>query len=116
MIQSTKAIVDTFISGLFDLWLWFTVGLIAIIAFFGRRLVKRWDEVTNSHMPDHLIEKKMAGIRKEMNDCQERISHEQQQLIEGMTQLHNRLDSLYNLLLSKSNEQSHTRHYPRDTK
>lgn len=92
-------------TAIFEVWLWVTIGLLAIVAFFGRRLLKKWDAVTDSHMPSFEIERRFLKLNEEMTDCQEEIKSEQKsahkELMGEVGDVHKRLDNLYQLLLQK---------------
>jgi len=104
-IKATTGVMEILLNGIVEIWLWVTIGLLAIMAFFGRRLLKRWDHVIDSHMPDHEIELKMDGLRKDMLACQEKLAKEQTktqgEIINEVSSVHQRLDKLYELLLQK---------------
>jgi len=89
----------------FEVWLWITIGMLAIIAFFGRRLLGRWDKVMDSHMPDHVIENHLSEIRDDMEECQTQLAENQKsnydKLNKGIGEVHSRLDNLYELLLQR---------------
>lgn len=112
MPQRVVSAVDKLMNGAVELWIWVTVGLIAIIAFFGRRLTKKWDQVVDSHMPEQEIEDKFKSILQDMRGCEEKIRKEQSSLVVGIKveqkqiaasvdKVHERLDTLYQLLLQK---------------
>ena len=100
-----QAIVETLSTLFFEVWIWLTVGLIAIIAFFGKRMVAKWDLVIGSHMPNFEIEKRFLKLNEEMSDCQEEIKQDQKdshdELMVEVKTVHSRLDNLYELLLQR---------------
>ena len=101
-------ILDALGTMVVEVWLWITIGLLGVLAFFGKRLLSKWDVVMSSHMPDHVIEKKLTSIRNDMEDCQKSLSQENREshreLQESIGEVHTRLDDLYKLLLQRRRE------------
>ena len=112
MSNALSTSIDVITNGAIEVLLWVTVGLIAVLAFFGRRLIKKWDNVVESHMPEQEIEKKFEEVLHDMEKCQQDIikgykeeinviHKEKKLLIESVDKVHERLDRLYELLLEK---------------
>lgn len=112
MPQRVVSAVDKLANGAVELWIWITVGLIAIIAFFGRRLTRKWDQVVDSHMPEQEIKDKFKSILSDIKASEEKIRREhsglvvglkveQKQIAASVDKVHERLDTLYQLLLQK---------------
>jgi len=113
MSKSIPVIAGTFPDLIVNIWLWVTVGLIALLAFFGRRILKKWDTVVDSHMPEQEIELRFGIIIEDMKRCEAKMynsqkllladrKREEKKLLESVDKVHERIDELYKLLLNKS--------------
>jgi len=113
MKETAISTVDKLMNGAVEVWLWVTVGLIGLLAFFGKRLINKWDRVVDSHMPEEEIERRFNSIMQDMRKCQtditkdytieiRKIQSEKKSLVESVDKVHERLDRLMELLVSEN--------------
>lgn len=103
MSDKISMALDGIQNKIFDLWLWFTVGLIAVVSFFGRRLIRKWDTVVDSHMPAAEIQRQLSGVLIDMQRCEKRLRadhrREQQELTVALNKVGERVDDMYKILM-----------------
>lgn len=93
MKEAVQPLIDHFI----DAWIWITVGLLGITGFFGKRMLSRWDAIAESHMPS-----------KEINDKFTEVKRQHEDILEKVSEVHNRIDELYIFLATgKINPPAH---------
>jgi len=113
MPERVISTADKLMNGALEVWLWITVGLIAVLAFLGKRLITKWDRVVESHMPEDEIEAKFESVMQDMRKCQTDITRdtkrelkilhkEKKDLMDSVEKVHERLDRLMELLLDKA--------------
>ena len=71
MKSQAHAVID----GVIDIWIWITVGLLTALGFFGRRMLRRWDAIAESHVPGVEIEKKFNQVYLDTHFRQNTIKH-----------------------------------------
>jgi len=82
-----------------EVWLYITVGLIALVAFFGKRLIKRWDTVVDPHLT-------ASEVKRLLNESDKANQKKHEETFHAVELLSTRMDKLYELLVHRSVPQS----------
>ena len=99
--------VHAVIDGVIDVWIWITVGLLAALGFFGRRMLRRWDAIAESHVPGVEIEKKFTEVYADMAKCQNDLRDQHNKILEDVGEVHSRIDDIYMVLATGAAPRKH---------
>ncbi len=85
--------------GIIDVWIWITVGFLSMLGFFGRRMLRRWDSVAETHVPGAEINRRFNAVYKDMNKCQKELSDQNDKVIKSVDKVHERIDEIFSLMV-----------------
>ena len=91
------------IDGFIDVWIWITVGMLAMLGFFGRRMLRRWDSVAETHVPGAEIDRRFNAVYKDMNKCQKELTDQNSMVIQSVDKVHARIDEIFILIAKEKN-------------
>jgi len=99
--------VHAVIDGVIDVWIWITLGLLGLLGFFGKRMLKRWDAIAESHVPSVEIEKKFNQVYADMTKCQKDLKDQQDKILENVGEVHSRIDDIYTVIATGAAPRKH---------
>ena len=102
-----KEAMNLIANGFIDIWIWITVGLLTVLGFFGKRMLKRWDAIAESHVPSVEIEKKFTQVYDDMTKCQKDLKDQQDKILENVGEVHVRIDDIYMVLATGAAPRKH---------
>jgi len=94
-----KDIIEYLASGIIDLGVWIIVGLLGLVGLFGKRQMKKWDELAESHVPVSEINRRFNIVYADMHKCQEDLKNQQDKILEKVDKVHSRIDEVYILMV-----------------
>lgn len=95
-----------------DLWIWFIMGLVTIIIWFGKRQFNRFDSVVENYVHKDHHDEAITELEMKMLSCQETLKADQKSILtemrhhveqsirqsEQIISLHARMDTLTELI------------------
>ena len=103
-LEILKSMGDAVLNGIIELWFLITIGLLATLGFLGKRTLKRWDRVMQSHVPDSEIDKRFAKTYDDMTKCQQELKTEISAVKDGVSEVHGRIDDMMHYLMTGSSK------------
>lgn len=98
-LEVLKTMSDAVLNGIIELWFVITIGLLTILGFLGKRTLKRWDKVMQSHVPDSEIDKRFAQTYSDMTNCQQELKKDVSAVKDSVSEVHGRIDDIYHILI-----------------
>lgn len=100
-LEILKSMGDAFLNGVIELWFLITIGLLTALGFLGKRTLKRWDNVVESHMPDEEIKKHIKQVYTDMASCQTELKNDVTTVKDSVSEVHGRIDDIYHILIGE---------------
>ena len=86
-------------NSILEMWFLITLGLLLVLGFLGKRVLRKWDSVVESHVPNQEIDKRFSKIYEDMTDCQQELKGDISEVKDSVSEVHGRIDDIYHILI-----------------
>ena len=102
MLEVIKGLGEAVVSGIVEVWVLATIGLLGLLGLFGKRMLTRWDDIAKTHVPNTSIDKRFAKTYSDMTNCQKELKGDISEVKDSVSEVHGRIDDIYHILVSEN--------------